>query len=501
MKRITVIILTLALTLTCTFAIPLTASAGTTGDEVSGNTVTFNANGGKGLGVTQKSVTPGKAYGTLPEPYKAGYLFDGWYTDKTNGDRILSKTVKNAGDSSVLYAHWIKSDHKVKIEIVKWKLKSKVTVTCDLTKASQINGLLKTEIPSKYTFKRYGSNCIYTYAIDGQSDYWNVKVGTATLSGKAPENMVINLGNYDKYNSSNGRTYKNPKDACFYFLICYKGKTTADVYGTFNVKIHTGYTNVKLPDYTYVEKNGKTVAKKIAGTYTVKKAKLRKFKYGNSYNAAVNPRIIFANELSNEYDSITGGNVDPKKFSAKLTLSKEKAAEGYASGYNGTWNYGYLLWYKKAGEAEKFDDNTSMFYSKSRGIAVSGVPIDKKVKVVVKNKKATFSAKTDKSNKIYKACIKKGAGKYSRSCNDTALEIRSNAKSGYPVLALPSNQALTGDFVYEPGHEGTFLGSGRQFNGSVSLNKTYFGHAPLWDSVRVGRTPYNIFRYSMKPAK
>lgn len=56
--------------------------------------------------VRQKEVTYDSTYGILPESSKAGYVFMGWYTEETGGDRINSTDkVKITGDIT-LYAHW-----------------------------------------------------------------------------------------------------------------------------------------------------------------------------------------------------------------------------------------------------------------------------------------------------------------------------------------------------------------------------------------------------------
>lgn len=48
----------------------------------------------------------GSAYGTLPDPTRAGYRFDGWYTEADAGTKVTSETVVNV--SHTLYAHWVK---------------------------------------------------------------------------------------------------------------------------------------------------------------------------------------------------------------------------------------------------------------------------------------------------------------------------------------------------------------------------------------------------------
>jgi|GEM_PF-1270110 len=54
----------------------------------------------------EKEVTFDGAYGSLPESSKAGYVFKGWYTEKTGGTRIASDDIVKITVNTVLYAHW-----------------------------------------------------------------------------------------------------------------------------------------------------------------------------------------------------------------------------------------------------------------------------------------------------------------------------------------------------------------------------------------------------------
>ena len=65
--------------------------------------VTFDPNGGT---VSTKTVSRsiGSAVGTLPKPVKKGSVFLGWYTSKTGGSKITSKTVVKK--EVTYYAHW-----------------------------------------------------------------------------------------------------------------------------------------------------------------------------------------------------------------------------------------------------------------------------------------------------------------------------------------------------------------------------------------------------------
>ena len=70
-------------------------------------TVTFDPNGQGGtVNPTTKSVTFDTTYGTLPTPIRAGYIFIGWYTDKSVGTQVLSTTTVKTASNHSLYAHW-----------------------------------------------------------------------------------------------------------------------------------------------------------------------------------------------------------------------------------------------------------------------------------------------------------------------------------------------------------------------------------------------------------
>ena len=67
--------------------------------------ITLDPNGGT---VPQKELTviSGEKIGTLPEPERADWYFDGWYTAASGGNKITSDSV--CTKSAKLYTHWIK---------------------------------------------------------------------------------------------------------------------------------------------------------------------------------------------------------------------------------------------------------------------------------------------------------------------------------------------------------------------------------------------------------
>ncbi|MGN1123524.1 MAG: InlB B-repeat-containing protein, partial [Eubacterium sp.] len=66
----------------------------------------FNGNGGI-PDYSSKLISKGDKYGELPQAKRPKYVFDGWYTDPTNGKEITAKTEHTIEDSITVYAHWI----------------------------------------------------------------------------------------------------------------------------------------------------------------------------------------------------------------------------------------------------------------------------------------------------------------------------------------------------------------------------------------------------------
>jgi len=76
--------------------------------------VTFNANGGS-VNTKSKTVTMGKAYGTLPTPKRTGYTFVGWFTAKSGGTKIVKTTSFSKAAAQTLYAQWQAKTSTVKL--------------------------------------------------------------------------------------------------------------------------------------------------------------------------------------------------------------------------------------------------------------------------------------------------------------------------------------------------------------------------------------------------
>ena len=68
-------------------------------------TLTFDADGGNFTGDVTRKIACDATYVTLPNPYKYGYIFLGWFTEKDGGQQVSEGTVMAPHDVTV-YAHW-----------------------------------------------------------------------------------------------------------------------------------------------------------------------------------------------------------------------------------------------------------------------------------------------------------------------------------------------------------------------------------------------------------
>ena len=67
--------------------------------------VFFDQNGGT-VTTTSKTVVYNETYGSLPTTTRDGYTFEGWYTAKTGGTKVIAETIVSMDDDHTLYAQW-----------------------------------------------------------------------------------------------------------------------------------------------------------------------------------------------------------------------------------------------------------------------------------------------------------------------------------------------------------------------------------------------------------
>ena len=73
-------------------------------------TITFDSNGGEQPN-SQITLKEGTTLGKLPEVTRTGYTFKGWYTEKTDGTRVIEQTIVT--QDMTYYAQWIPIQYKV----------------------------------------------------------------------------------------------------------------------------------------------------------------------------------------------------------------------------------------------------------------------------------------------------------------------------------------------------------------------------------------------------
>ena len=96
---------------------------------ITGIIVTADANGGTissttgwtGTGDTSKKAYPTSTatYETLPNRTRTGYTFDGWYTAKSGGTKVISTSTLAQSSNHTIYAHWTANSVYVIANLVK----------------------------------------------------------------------------------------------------------------------------------------------------------------------------------------------------------------------------------------------------------------------------------------------------------------------------------------------------------------------------------------------
>ena len=70
------------------------------------STVTLNSNGGNACSPSSKTVVYGGTYGSLCTPTRTNFVFDGWWTLSSGGNRVESTSKVSRPTNHTLYAHW-----------------------------------------------------------------------------------------------------------------------------------------------------------------------------------------------------------------------------------------------------------------------------------------------------------------------------------------------------------------------------------------------------------
>lgn len=61
-------------------------------------------------------LTCGEPYGTLPEPIREGYTFNGWFTSYYKGERVFEDTILETASNVNIFAQWTGVSNKVSFD-------------------------------------------------------------------------------------------------------------------------------------------------------------------------------------------------------------------------------------------------------------------------------------------------------------------------------------------------------------------------------------------------
>jgi len=153
-------------------------------------TVHFNEGGYNSITVTYDGT-----YGALPVPSKTGYIFDAWFTDPNNGEKINGDTVVKITSDQSLYAHWT-----AEVYTLTWDF-SDGTAQGDYTKGNVPYGTsIISPVPTKtgYSFAGWDKEIKSTMPAENltYTANWTPKTYNVTLN---PNGGTISNGNIGEY--------------------------------------------------------------------------------------------------------------------------------------------------------------------------------------------------------------------------------------------------------------------------------------------------------------
>lgn len=160
--------------------------------------VSFDANKGKKVKTTL-TVTGGEAYGKLPKTTRAGYRFLGWYTKKTGGTKVTTKTVFRGEDDQILYAHWKKD---VQEETQAAETSSAETAAQE---SEQEAAGTRPDVAENETGKASDKKVLVSYVSNAKTDYkQNDYSGFLVLKNFKPKYLYCQY-DYDRFIGSSGK--------------------------------------------------------------------------------------------------------------------------------------------------------------------------------------------------------------------------------------------------------------------------------------------------------
>ena len=154
--------------------------------------VSFNSHGGSS--VADKTVTYDATYGTLTNPTRAGYTFNGWFTAETGGTQVTSSTKVQITSAQTLHAHWTANEYTVSFNSHGGSSVANKTVTYDAN-----YGALTNPTRAGYTFDGWfteevggtqvlETNVVKITATQTLHAHWTVNHYNITLNNQSATN-------------------------------------------------------------------------------------------------------------------------------------------------------------------------------------------------------------------------------------------------------------------------------------------------------------------------
>lgn len=233
-------------------------------------TLTLDSNGGlfsNNQTTTTKSITYGKAYGTLDKPTREGYDCDGWSTSKTGSVNVSEETVLTSESNKKIYAHWKAKTCTVTFDANGGKIGTENTSTKTETYDSNY------ELPSAptrtgYRFVGWFTDTEYTTQVTTSTNVkkyvahtlyakWTIKTFDVTFNANGGKIGSYTSANVNQTYNSN---YKMPDDP---------ERTGYDFVGWYTEQADGSGTKVTTTDKVEKESTHTLYAHWKAKTYTL----------------------------------------------------------------------------------------------------------------------------------------------------------------------------------------------------------------------------------------
>ena len=157
-------------------------------------TLTLIANDGTGS-QTSATLTYSGTYSILPTPTRIGYTFNGWFTDQTNGSKVLNTDSVSITSDQTLYAHWTANTYTI---IFDANYGTSTQTNADVTYGSSYGALPTIDrtgytLTGWYTSQTGGSKVLSTNKVtitEAQTLYahWTANTYTLTLNANYGSN-------------------------------------------------------------------------------------------------------------------------------------------------------------------------------------------------------------------------------------------------------------------------------------------------------------------------